>query len=63
VVLKRLAVRGSVVGTRLDTRDVLAFAADGHVRATLEYQPLDAIGAVFARRRRGDVNGRVVLRM
>ena len=63
IVLKRLTVRGSIVGTRLDLREALAFAADGHVRATIEYQPLDAIGDVFARLRGGDINGRVVLKM
>jgi alcohol dehydrogenase, propanol-preferring len=61
VVLKRLTVRGSIVGTRLDLNDALAFAADGQVRATIEYQPLDAIGEVFGRLRRGDINGRAVL--
>ncbi len=60
IVLKRLTIRGSIVGTRLDLQEALAFAADGQVRSTIEYQPLDAVGEVFARLRRGDINGRVV---
>jgi propanol-preferring alcohol dehydrogenase len=61
VVLKRLTIRGSIVGTRKDLQDALQFAADGSVRATLETQPLDAINTVFTRLRHGAVQGRVVL--
>lgn len=61
IVLKRLTVRGSIVGTRLDLNEALQFAAEGQVRATIERQPLEAVGEVFDRLRRGDVTGRVVL--
>lgn len=61
IVLKRLTVRGSIVGTRLDLSEALAFAAAGGVRSKIECQPLEAIGDVFGRLRRGDINGRVVL--
>lgn len=61
VVLKRLTIRGSIVGTRQDLQEALEIAADGKVHATIERQPLQAINAVFERLRRGDVQGRVVL--
>jgi propanol-preferring alcohol dehydrogenase len=61
VVLKRLTVRGSIVGTRKDLEESLVFAAEGKVKATIEMQPLAAINDVFQRLRDGRVNGRVVL--
>lgn len=63
VVLKRLTIRGSIVGTRADLTEALAFAARGKVRATFETQPLDAINDVFERLGTGDINGRVVLQL
>lgn len=63
VVLKRLTIRGSIVGTRKDLEEALQFAAEGKVRATIERQPLDAINDIFARLERGDVEGRVVLQI
>jgi propanol-preferring alcohol dehydrogenase len=63
VVLKRLTIRGSIVGTRKDLQEALEFAALGRVKATIETQPLEAINDIFARLKRGDVNGRVVLTM
>ncbi|GMV30467.1 MAG: zinc-dependent alcohol dehydrogenase [Rhodanobacteraceae bacterium] len=61
VVLKRITVRGSIVGTRNDMTEALAFAAAGKVRAHYHCAPLDAINDVFARLRRGAVDGRIVL--
>lgn len=61
VVLKRLTIRGSIVGTRKDLQEALQFAAEGKVRATTETQPLEAINDVFTRLRKGAVLGRVVL--
>jgi alcohol dehydrogenase, propanol-preferring len=61
VVLKRLTIRGSIVGTRKDLQEALQFAAEGKVKATTETQPLEAINDVFARLRKGAVQGRVVL--
>ena len=63
VVLKRLTIRGSIVGTRKDLQEALEFASYGRVKATVETQPLDAINEVFARLRAGDINGRVVLQV
>jgi alcohol dehydrogenase, propanol-preferring len=61
VVLNRYTLRGSIVGTREDLQEALAFAAEGKVKATIEQQPLECINAVFARLKQGQVNGRVVL--
>ena len=63
VVLKGLAIRGSIVGTRLDLEEALAFAADGKVRATLASRPLAQINETFDGLRRGTIEGRVVLDM
>lgn len=48
VVLKRLTVRGSIVGTRQDLAEALMFAADGKVSAEVESRRLDEINAIFA---------------
>jgi propanol-preferring alcohol dehydrogenase len=61
LVLNRYTVRGSIVGTRKDLGEALAFAAEGKVKATIEQQPMDSINEVFRRLRSGVVNGRVVL--
>ncbi|WP_224248748.1 zinc-dependent alcohol dehydrogenase [Hyalangium gracile] len=61
VVLKRLTIRGSIVGTRMDLQESLDLAAIGRVKATIHRQPLQAINDVFQRMRQGTINGRVVL--
>ena len=61
VVLSRYTLRGSIVGTRKDLEEALAFAAEGKVKATIEQLPLECINDVFSRLREGKVNGRVVL--
>ena len=61
VVLNRYTLRGSIVGTRLDLEEALAFAAEGKVKATIETLPLGSINDVFDRLKSGKVNGRVVL--
>ena len=61
VVLNRYTIRGSIVGTRIDLEEALAFAAQGKVKATIETQPLASVNDVFARLKTGKVNGRVVI--
>ncbi len=61
VVLNGYTIRGSIVGTRKDLEESLAFAGEGKVKATIETLPLDSINDVFSRMRAGKVNGRVVL--
>jgi propanol-preferring alcohol dehydrogenase len=60
-VLNGITVRGSIVGTRLDLQEALAFAAEGKVKATVEAAALEDINKVFARMRQGDIRGRIVL--
>lgn len=61
VVLNGYTIRGSIVGTRVNLQDALAFAADGKAKATIETLPLESINDVFSRLKKGLVNGRVVL--
>lgn len=61
VVLKRITLRGSIVGTRNDLAEALALAAQGKVRAHYHCAPLHDINRVFDRLRQGRVDGRVVL--
>ena len=61
VVLNRYTIRGSIVGTRKDLEEALAFAAEGKVKATIETVPLESVNDIFNRLRTGKVNGRVVL--
>ena len=63
VVLRCLTVRGSLVGTRADLKEALAFAADGQVKANIETTSLDDVNNVLERLRAGTVNGRVVLKI
>lgn len=61
VVLKRITIRGSIVGTRRDLDEAIGFAAEGKVRSEVETVPLEAVNDVFARLKAGTVEGRVVL--
>jgi propanol-preferring alcohol dehydrogenase len=61
VVLNGYTIRGSIVGTRQDLEEALAFAAEGKVKATIETVALESVNDVFDRLRTGKVNGRVVL--
>lgn len=61
VVLKRITVRGSIVGTRRDLDEAIAFAMDGKVKAEFTTAPLSEINAIFDRMKHGKIDGRVVL--
>ncbi|EJZ22889.1 zinc-binding dehydrogenase, partial [Rhizobium sp. Pop5] len=61
VVLKRITVRGSIVGTRRDLDEALAFAVEGRVRAEIASAPLDDVNNVFAGLKAGTIAGRMVL--
>lgn len=63
VVLKRLTVRGSIVGTRQDLAESLAFAAEGKVSAQTAQRPLQEVNAVLSELKAGKVQGRLVLTM
>ena len=61
VVLKRITVRGSIVGTRRDLSEAIAFAAAGQVRANVRAQPLDEVNLVLDDLRAGRIDGRAAL--
>ena len=61
IVNGELSVRGSNVGTRQDLQEAVDFAANGLVKSRIEKQPLEEINAIFARLKKGQVTGRVVL--
>ena len=63
VVMKRITLRGSIVGGRQDLAEALAFAADGKVRAAIERTSLGKVNSVFADLKKGTVDGRVVITM
>ena len=59
--LKRITVRGSIVGTRRDLDEAVAFAADGKVRSKITKASLADINAIFERMKSGKIDGRMVL--
>jgi propanol-preferring alcohol dehydrogenase len=60
-VLNRKTIRGSIVGTRLDLMEALAFAGEGRVACHYSTETLEQVDAVFQRMRCGTIDGRVVL--
>ena len=63
VVLMRKTIRGSIVGTRNDLSEALAFAAEGRVAAHVTTDRLDNINAIFDRMEQGQIEGRVVMEL
>lgn len=63
VVLNRITVRGSIVGTRKDLAEAVEFAHEGKVKATIAKYGLDDINRVFGDLKAGKINGRVVLEL
>jgi alcohol dehydrogenase, propanol-preferring len=61
IVLKRITVRGSIVGTRHDLDEAIAFAAEGKVKAEITKAPLSEINTIFDRMKAGKIDGRMVL--
>jgi propanol-preferring alcohol dehydrogenase len=61
VVLKGLTIRGSIVGTRNDLSEAVAFATAGKVRADIHTAKLEDINQIFADIKAGKVDGRMVL--
>ena len=56
-------IKASAVGTREDLGEVLAMGAAGTVHCQVTTRPLGAVQEVLGELRRGEVSGRVVLRM
>jgi propanol-preferring alcohol dehydrogenase len=63
VVLNAKTVRGSIVGTRKDLQEALAFAGEGKVHTIYTEDRLDNINEVLQRMRHGNIEGRVVMRI
>ncbi|MCF8706958.1 alcohol dehydrogenase AdhP [Rhizorhapis sp. SPR117] len=61
VVLKRITIRGSIVGTRKDLAEAIEFAAEGKVRAHIHKTKLEDINHVFSELKAGKVDGRMVM--
>jgi propanol-preferring alcohol dehydrogenase len=61
VVLKRITLRGSIVGTRKDLAEAIEFAVEGKVKAHIHQRPLDDINRIFAELKAGTVDGRIVV--
>jgi propanol-preferring alcohol dehydrogenase len=61
VVLKRITLRGSIVGTRKDLAEAVEFAAQGKVHAHIHKAKLEDINRVFGDLKAGNVDGRIVL--
>lgn len=61
VVLNRKTIRGSIVGTRADLAESLAFAAEGSVATRYSLDRLDNVNAILDRMRAGEIEGRVVM--
>lgn len=61
VVLKRITVRGSIVGTRVDLAEAIAFAADGKIKTTVATELLENVNDVLSRLEQGRLDGRIVL--
>jgi propanol-preferring alcohol dehydrogenase len=63
VVLKRLTIRGSFVGTREDLNEALSVCAETGIRSVIETLPLAQVNESLARLKAGQVPGRIVLTM
>jgi propanol-preferring alcohol dehydrogenase len=61
VVLKRITLRGSIVGTRKDLAEAVQFAAEGKVQMHIHKARLEDINTIFAGLKAGNVDGRIVL--
>ncbi|WP_457584777.1 alcohol dehydrogenase AdhP [Ensifer canadensis] len=62
-VLKRITVRGSIVGTRQDLEESLEFAAKGKVTPHFSWEDLETINDIFRRMEAGKIDGRIVMRL
>ena len=60
-VLKRITLRGSIVGTRQDLEESLQFAAEGKVAPHFSWDSLENINEIFHRMEAGKIDGRIVM--
>lgn len=62
-VLNGVTVKGSIVGTRKDMQEAIDFAVRGKIRAIIETAPIEEINNIFDKMVKGEINGRIVLKM
>jgi propanol-preferring alcohol dehydrogenase len=62
-VLKRITVRGSIVGTRKDLQEAIDLALAGKIHSTVAPCKLDDINSVFGEMKEGKIEGRKVITM
>lgn len=60
-VINGYTIRGSIVGTRKDMQEAIAFALDGKVKTTVHATKLENINTVFDEMKKGEIEGRYVL--
>ncbi|MDJ0377110.1 alcohol dehydrogenase AdhP [Cryobacterium sp. PH31-L1] len=61
IVLKGLTIRGSIVGTRQDMEEALAFYNRGEIHPTVSSRTLGEVNTVLDEMRHGKIDGRVVI--
>lgn len=61
VVLKRITLRGSIVGTRKDLAEAIAFAAEGKVKAHIHEKRLEDINDVLVGLKASTADGPIVM--
>lgn len=63
LVLNRITIRGSIVGTREDMREALDFASRGLVKCEIQVRPLEEVNEVIEEMLQNKTKGRVVFRI
>ena len=63
VVARGISVHGSIVGTRLDMKEALDFAAHGDIKCIIHKDKIENINHIFDELRQGQINGRTVIMM
>lgn len=63
VVLNAKTIRGSIVGTRMDLQEAIAFASEGKVHTVFAEDKLENINGIFDRMRKGAIEGRIVMKI
>ncbi len=58
-----IQIKASAVGTREDLREILAMGAAGTVHCQVSKRPLADTNQVLGQLSRGEISGRVVLRL
>jgi len=61
VVMKRITIRGSIVGTRKDLAEAVEFASEGKVKTHIHKAKLEDINTILSNLGAGKVDGRMVM--